>query len=162
MRNAIVVMMTTALVSPAAADWQYSRWGMTVDQVATASKGQLRPCTPALCDKKWTDNEEARLTGDYRSGEFKFSAAAFFSKKAVKLEWVDLELKQADQGNALLGALRSKYGEPASRSVTQIMRIEVWRDGKDQVSFVGLGIGGNFSSVSVIYRPRVTESNKGL
>lgn len=86
---------------------------MTADQVATASKGQMKRCS-AVCDKQTTSTATALLYGPYQSGNLPFTAFAFFDNQTKKLVQVSLRLDDASKGNELIGALRAKYGEPAS------------------------------------------------
>lgn len=143
------------------ADWQYTRWGMTPDQVLAASKGQLRRCDPLACKGQTSDTEAAQLFGDYQSGKFTFTAFIFFDKRSSKLSHVNIQLKTPEKANELIGALRAKYGEPSSRNVTAIMTLLVWRDQKDQISIMIIGSGPS-AQASVYYQPRATDSNKGL
>ena len=158
----IVALCAGLLTSSFAhADWQYTRWGMTVEQVSAASKGQLRACN-AACDKQSTDSEIARLYGAYRSGEFQFTAFAMFNKTTGKLAYMNLKLENTSQANALIGALRTKYGEPATRNTSQIMNMFVWREALDQIDIVVIGPGMANPHTTLAYRPRATDSNKGL
>jgi hypothetical protein len=157
-----VTVLTALLINTVAyADWQYTRWGMTVEQVAAASKGQLRLCN-AACDKQVTDGEIARLYGQYRSGEFAFTAFAMFNKTTGKLAYMNLKLDNSSQGNALIGALRAKYGEPATKTSSQLMSMFVWREARDQINIVSIGSGTADGLTTLAYRPRLSDSNKGL
>lgn len=147
-------------VASANADWQYSKWGMTVDQVLAASKGQLKKCS-AVCDKQSTDGTEAQLYGPYSSGDFEFTAFALFDKKTRKLASIRLRLDNNDKAQELMGALRSKYGEPETKSRTQVLNLAVWRSAGDQISYILIGFDNNYTG-TVSYQPRVTDSNKGL
>jgi hypothetical protein len=155
------VITALFITTGAYADWQYTRWGMTVEQVSAASKGQLRSCN-AVCDKQVTNGEIARLYGPYRSGEFQFTAFAMFDKSTNKLAYMNLKLENSLQGNALIGALRTKYGEPANQTNTQLMTMLVWRDARDQIDIVTIGPGMPDALTTLAYRPRLTGSNKGL
>jgi hypothetical protein len=69
------ITLTAFLVSAtgALADWQYTRWGMTREQVLMASRGQLRQCDDANCEEHSGKTEVARLVGDYSSGDLDFT-----------------------------------------------------------------------------------------
>ena len=148
--------------SSANADWQYSRWGMTPDQMLTASKGQLKRCDPKACAGQTTDKTAAQLFGPYQSGEFSFKSFAFFDKQTNKLAQVTLQLTTPEKANELIGALRARYGEPSSQNKTTIMTLLVWREQKDQIALMILGFGQTTNSASIIYQPRITEATKGL
>lgn len=155
MKHTLLPLVITALcATPAAADWQYTKWGMTPAQVAQASRGALQPCD-AACDRRKTATETPRLVGSYKTGEFAFTAFAIFDR-SERLSRVLLEL-HGPAGYALAAALRNKYGEPADKSRATVMDIHTWRDNKDQIQLVIIG-----DKADLTYRPRLTDSNKGL
>jgi len=160
-------MKATALITgallmsaPAVADWQYTKWGMTADQVGAASKGQMKRCS-AVCDKQTTATSTALLYGPYQSGTLPFTAFAFFDKQTKKLVQMSLRLDDSSKGNELIGGLRAKYGDPVSESKTQVLHLLVWRPAGDQIDLTRIGFGGDFS-YTLGYHPRATSSNKGL
>lgn len=123
-RIASAVGATLVLVNTQAhADWQYTRWGMTLEEALRASKGQLDQCNPVLCAKHSSEGEEAKLYGSYTSGDFTFSAVVLFNKKTERLEADSLVLTNAQRWPQLAGALRSKYGEPANRRKSAITEL---------------------------------------
>lgn len=160
MRIAIAATVLLALTSPAASDWQYTKWGMTSDQVIAASKGQMKRCS-AVCDKQRTASTTALLYGPYQSGDLPFTAFAFFDNQTKKLTSMSLRLDDPSRGPSLIGALRAKYGEPVSEDRTQVLAIMVWRPAGDQIDVTRIGFGGDYS-YTLGYHPRVTGSNKGL
>ncbi|WP_027517832.1 hypothetical protein [Bradyrhizobium sp. WSM1417] len=149
-----------ATTSAASADWQYTKWGMTVDQVVAASKSQMKRCS-AVCNKQKTANETALLYGSYQSGDLPFTAFAFFDNQTHKLAIVTLRLDDPSKGNQLIGSLRAKYGEPATNTRSQIMDFMVWRPAGDQIDITRIGFAED-QSYSLSYHPRLTNSNKGL
>lgn len=160
MRTAALIAGALLISAPAAANWQYTKWGMTVDQVAAASKGQMKRCS-AVCDKQTTSTSTALLYGPYQSGNLPFTAFAFFDNTSKKLVSISLRLDDPSKGNELIGALRAKYGEPASESRTQVLYLMVWRPAGDQIDVTRIGFGGDFS-YTLGYQPRATAANKGL
>src|SRR4051794_23971313 len=103
---------------------------MTADQLAAASKGQMKRCG-AACDKQTTSRETALSYSPYQSGEFPFTAFAFFDNQSKKLVYMNLRLDDSSKGYALIAALKAKYGEPASGSKTTLSIHHVWRGGND-------------------------------
>jgi hypothetical protein len=156
----VTVVMAGILWAPqvARADWQYTKWGMTPEQVLAASKGKLRRCSVDACKGQATDNTAAQFYGEYVAGEFFFTVYTMFDKRSNKLTSVNLILSDPAQGDSLVGSVRAKYGEPANQSRTAIMSLYVWRDQKDQISIIDIGR----SNVSLQYQPRLNEANKGL
>ena len=126
----------------------------------TASKGQLKRCS-AVCDKQTTASTTALLYGPYQSGDLPFTTFAYFDNQSKKLSHISLRLDDPSKGPSMMGALRAKYGEPASENKTQILYIAVWRPAGDQIDVTRIGFGTDFSYV-LGYHPRVTSSNKGL
>lgn len=145
---------------PAAADWQYTRWNMTPDQVMSASKGQLKRCALG-CPGQSSPKYDALLEGEYQSGEFRFKVYALFEKGTNKLSLMHLNLLQPDQAYSLIGALTTKYGKPVDGSQSQISKLSIWRDKSDQISVFVIGYQTP-KSATLSYQPRLTDSNKGL
>ncbi|MDB5615920.1 hypothetical protein [Tardiphaga sp.] len=157
MRLNLIVSILIVSITPAAADWQYTKWGMTVAQVQAASKGKLRPCD-AQCAGHSTSNATVRLRGEYNAGEFAFSTWAAFDNQG-RLNGIRLGLLDPSQVTPLIGSVRAKYGEPESGSRgSSILNISTWRDRTDQISLTVIGS----SNAELMYSPRVTPSNAGL
>jgi hypothetical protein len=136
MRLAAITAVIVLSAATAHADWQYTRWGMTPEETLAASKGKLKRCDP--CDIQTNDTAAAaQLFGPYQSGEFNFTAFAFFDKRTNKLAHVTLKLTTPEKGLDLIGTLRIRYGEPAMQSTSAVMILFVWREPKDQISIAG-------------------------
>jgi hypothetical protein len=101
----------------------------------------------------------ALLQAPYSSGQYSFNAVFTFDDDTGGLTKVELELVNTGRGYELEGALRSKYGSPASSRNGQFLSTVVWYPGNDQVSLLRLG---DNSMVSVQYVPRTNADNKGL
>ena len=140
-RNAALSLFAAIAINTAAyADWQYTKWGMAVDQVAVASKGQLRPCEPNICAGQSTNLLIAKLHGPYQSGEFKFTAFAMFSKGTDTLASVFLKLDDTSQASALLTSLQAKHGKEINKlGATDAFAIYLWRDAADQIALQVVG-----------------------
>ncbi|MFC5423239.1 hypothetical protein ACFPOB_27210 [Bosea eneae] len=105
---AVVVASLTASSLPAAADWQYTRWGMSVAEVKASA--------PGIIDAGPTDSGRAieiigypELKGSYIAGDRTFPS--YFLFKAGKLRGVTLMVSPDDETPALM-SLRSQYGRP--------------------------------------------------
>lgn len=151
--------LVVSAAGSASADWQYTRWGMTVAQVASASKGQLKECPPVACDSQGNDTTAAKLFGTYLSGEFAFTAFALFDRRSNKLMGMRLSLQTPtpERGASLAGSLRGRYGEPASEDRTALLTLMIWREKADQIAYLARP-----SSFIISYQPSITDSNKGL
>lgn len=143
-------------VVPAAADWQYTKWGMTIAQVQAVSKGKMQPCD-ARCADQNTSRSHVQLRGEHRAGEFVFNAWMGFDSQG-RLNQVSLTLLSPDQIVPLVGSMRAKYGESESGSRDALGTTRVWRDKTDQVTF--MVIGERYAGIT--YAPRVTASSGGL
>lgn len=141
----------------ARADWQYTKWGMSVDEVIASSKGEMQRCESA-CSKLQTDDEVAAASGLYQSGSFEFKAFAYFNRKTGRLSSMLLYLRDTDQGFRLQDELKAKYGRPTSQTDVSISRSTIWLTDIDKIEFSLI----YKAMVSLKYQPRVSASNKGL
>lgn len=165
------------LSSPSFADWQYTRWGMTVEEVRSASKGTAT--APAKPGKGFEgDATEGLLTAPYQAGRFSFEAEFHFSKEDHKLAYVELRLLQEDvsklsrqerrtreahlsaERRDLLDTFLQKYGKPERDQVLVsglVHRLD-WRTDVDRVSFLEIGSSG----VLLIYKQLRTSEVDAL
>lgn len=157
--KAALIIGLLSISTPATADWQYTRWGMTEAQVTTASKGKMLPCN-AECRKHSSDDLSARLFSNYTAGEYSFLAVIQFDRRTERLAAISLILKEPSQGFKLASDLRGKYGQPLTHQRTSLTEFYEWNDAKDRVSLFLIGNGP--SSATLMYRPRVTAATKGL
>lgn len=97
-----------ASVSPAAANWQFTTWGMTPDQVTTAAHGDTTPANPSTQDS--IDGDKILMEAPYSAGAFNFTAGFAFDS-TDHLDRVHLVLQSGD-AVALRAALVKKYGDP--------------------------------------------------
>lgn len=153
----IALAATIAASAPARADWQYTKWGMSIAEVVNASKGELQRCG-AACPKLQTDAEAAAVSGPYQSGPFEFKAFAYFTRGTGQLSSMLLYLKDVDQGFRLEDEMKAKYGRPTSQSDLSMSRTTIWLTETDKIEFSLI----YKALVSLKYTPRVTSSNKGL
>ena len=131
-----LIGITLLIASAAHADWQYTKWGMSPEEVVAASKGMVSRVTPEHLDRRRM--ETARIVelaenkhtlasadmllarvdttnppstmGKHDAGAFRFEAAMFFGESG--LERVRLVLKDDSQTTDLMNSLRSRYGDP--------------------------------------------------
>src|ERR1700721_2662076 len=84
----IVLALACCAVSAAKADWEYTKWGMTPQQVVSASKNVTREGSDLHPD---IDGNVSKLIAPYQSGTFHFEAQFGFDA-ADKLATVTLVL----------------------------------------------------------------------
>src|ERR1700761_6391231 len=80
--------------SAAKADWEYTKWGMSPAEVASAAKNRTKKSSDPHPD---SDGNVTRLTAPYKSGKFSFEAEFGFDK-ADRLSSVTLVLKDKREG----------------------------------------------------------------
>lgn len=128
--------------NPALADWQWTRWGMTTDQVLRASRGAARHSSPAeraslsVINNGRTDRD-AKIVGQYETDGFAFATTFMFDPRTDRLVCVYLSLRDKEQSIRLETELKRIYGAP-DRTISSSalgMRVLYW-DRQDEVSFV--------------------------
>ena len=63
----IALVLACCGASAAKADWEYTKWGMTPDQVASAAKNRTRKSSDLHPD---SDGNVTQLVAPYQSGKF--------------------------------------------------------------------------------------------
>lgn len=158
-KAAVIATSIIFFTGAAHADWQYTRWGMTIDQVAAASNGSLRPCTVKGCEGPSGGEFEPKLFGPYTSGKFNFTAFSLFDKSGG-LARIYLRLEDPAQASRLHDALTSKYGNPSTKDAG-FLHITYWQPQADRIELRSIG-DGKRKHVTLTYSPRISPSNKGL
>lgn len=133
-------LTTCLMVGPVQADWQYTRWGMTQQQVVRASRGAAK-------------HEGSKLVAPYRTGTFDFRVE--FSFEADRLASVQLKLIDPTLCPRLYASLRDRYGEPPRGG--HFVR---WDDRQSNNKIIYAGAGT--SLCSIFYGPLTSPANKGL
>lgn len=97
--------LVLALSAPgqARADWQWTKWGMTQDQLIAASEGKAHPVAGR--------SDLLRMDGAFQIGGFTFRTITFNFDASGRLEQVNLFGSDAVFADVSL-ALRSVYGPP--------------------------------------------------
>ena len=126
-----------AIANSANAGWQYTKWGMKVEQVIAASKGTARRFNDTSSDPLISDEKGA--TGSFESGGLKFAVTFYFSKNGGGLETVDLLLldPNSQKVDGLEAVLIGKYGTPYfdSGMIEGAIRNRKWSSPEARVSF---------------------------
>ena len=143
----IALALACCGASAAQADWQYAKWGMTPQQVVSASKNLTRESSDLRPD---SDGNITKLVAPYQNGKFSFEAQFGFDA-ADRLSSVTLVLNDKSAGMAmdmgadmnmnmdqggchdLLASVKTTYGPPqAGRSAHMQYIIETWQDRKNK------------------------------
>ncbi len=135
MRNTTWLIGLAALLttSPARADWQYTKWGMTPEQVVAASGGkaellpaQRRPPIPSL---------ETVASGEFQDGALTLRTT--FSFNAVGgLACVFYGVTSHDGDAAFKSSLVSRYGPPQRTSGLPAIGLQnlTWTTATDEIN----------------------------
>jgi len=124
--------------APARADWQYTRWGMTPEQVVAASHGN------ALLVPKTRKNDDRLALGIYKVGHFEFAVFFKFGKYGLS----EVELSDVRDKKEVLQALQEKYGMWSPGTI--------WIDHADNFSV------GTDEGEFTFYRPLHDVEKRGL
>ncbi len=151
----ISLVVVVGIAAPAEAHWQYTRWGMTPDQVIVASKGAASRSDPAADATLRIGTKEA--VGTYSANGQSMKASFWF--KSGKLNQVNLSSEDEDACFALNRDLVGVYGQPTSRSGGMIAT-NVWLDKArgNRIQFSNWGTAG----CDLIYAPLPTAAATGL
>lgn len=134
---ALILCVTFAFT--ATADWRYSRWGMTPQQVTAASKGQARPY---LGDPRLSDPTlSKKLEAPYVTGRFTFRAVFVFESRTNRLVAVHLVLERPELCRELWQSIIAEYGPPIAADNVGGQQ-GTWRDTskRNLVSFVSVDL----------------------
>ncbi|MER9335805.1 hypothetical protein NKJ06_17750 [Mesorhizobium sp. M0293] len=103
-------------VTVARADWQFTRWGQSPDEVLKSSKIALSQSTPE--DQAGHAipliRGAALLNGIYAAPEFKAPVWLYFADN--KLSGVYLEIADGETASLIGGRLSNQYGAPAEKN----------------------------------------------
>jgi hypothetical protein len=155
----LAAFMMFAGSSPAFADWQYTKWGMTPEQVVAASKSKAAIGSGEPGDLIRGSPLQVGAVGTYASGKWQFKAKFYFDNK--KLDFVQLNLLNGESGCGSLWAdMKSVYGKPFSESEDAITHLAIWQDEAKNNRIALFEIGR--SSCSIDYKPLKDKDNAGL
>ena len=155
----IMLALACCGASAAKADWEYTKWGMTPQQVVSASKNLAKEGSDLHPD---SDGNVTKLVAPYKSGKFSFEAQFGFDA-ADRLSSVTLVLNDKstdmDMDGPEMGAmemngksmhmdmhtdrgichdldvsLNTEHGPPPYHGASHLYAIEKWQDPKNKNS----------------------------
>jgi hypothetical protein len=143
--HAVAAGMAVLFSSAAHADWQFTKWGMTPEQVIAASGGQASAVSPTGSTAAST---LARMP--FASGDLQFTASFVFDP-ARRLNMVRLEQTKGS-GKVAYDALVAKFGEPVTgrNDAPEEIMDRYWTVGDDDIEFVYLA--GTYRG-TIVYQP---------
>jgi len=153
---AVAVVALCTLSQSGLASWQYTKWGMTVSQVRTASKGAARaPSAEDAASHSASDGSSTvELSAPYTTGTYNFTAYFSFNR-AGKLDAVQLILNEGNP-HEVVGALQRKYGR-SSNDGRGLLNAWRWMAGTDSLAATLIG-----ENLTLTYSPQHDVSEKGL
>jgi hypothetical protein len=154
----IVLALVCCGASAAKADWEYTKWGMTPQQVVSASRNLTRKSSDLHPD---SDGNVTKLVAPYQSGKFSFEAQFGFdatdrlssvtlvlNDKSAGMDMdMGADMKNMDKGvcHDLQLSVKSAYGPPQGGGAAHMQySIETWQDqnNKNNVTYTVLdGVG---------------------
>ena len=138
-------MGVSVSVIPASAHWQFTRWGMTPDQVIKASGGRAA--------WKDVDGQHQELEMDYPSGQYVLSVGFLFDPSS---HLNHVEITNTADAAALMNQLKGKYGKPAEADKDG--NGFTWFTSEDRIS--ASRVGANF--ILIGYWPKTSRDASGL
>lgn len=145
------------LTGSAHADWQYSKWGMSPEEVTTASEGlAIKPVKP----DKYDDGLVIHLlSAPYETGRFKFESKFWFDNTNSNLVMVQLDLQDINKCGLLRRELSDIYGA-SEIGLSKLVNDDKWRD-EDNGNIITLtSYDGAFCTLD--YKPIVEPGKSGL
>lgn len=164
MRAAIIITATTAIIftTAASADWQFTKWGMTPDQLKAASTTELKAVSGA--DACSACKPIPLLTGDYDAGSFQFRVLYEFAN-GTSLSMISLKTPAKSNVwgcNDLFNSLSVRYGQPMWRVPSGLtvgsLPSARWLDPKNGNTVFFLDAAGVLGDCEIEYSPLVSSS----
>lgn len=126
-------LLAAALLSfagTARADWQFTKWGMSVDQLVSASGGKAVRIPPDQIAAKSPPKGPLRCLAEvappYRIGSTDFDSGSFLFDANGRLAAINFSVR-ADKFDELQSQLTAALGRP-SASESRVFPHLIWRD----------------------------------
>ena len=142
---------------PAKADWQYTRWGMTKEEVVSASRSTVFAVTKS--EKGNASERQYLLASSYNTAGFSFQVQFFFNKQE-RLDLITLNLVPLKECESLRLKLTDIYGPPAVTNTEWVGPVSKWWD-KPNANVVTLLDSKTISLCQVMYEPYSQPGQKG-
>ncbi len=110
----LTLVATTIFASmlslPVRAEWEYTRWGMTVDELVEASKGKAKPVNPNERILSENGNKQTLLKTKWSTENHSFDVFFKFDKNDAKLS--EVVFKSTGNNEDLGIAMIERFGLP--------------------------------------------------
>jgi hypothetical protein len=113
---AAIAVLASLFSSPAWANWEYTRWGMTPEQATAASNGAVKLLPPDQRKKLPEADLEAVADGTWTDGPLKLHVGFSVDMKTGGLKCVFYNVLDETQNKLLKEAMVKRYGAPQSTS----------------------------------------------
>jgi hypothetical protein len=107
-----VFAVSCAVCAGAHADWEYTKWGMTPEQVAAASKGEVKVLPPDKRRKVEEAHMESGAEGTHAAGPLKVKVGFSFDTQTGGLICVSYGVDRGAENDALKDWMVKQYGPP--------------------------------------------------
>lgn len=171
--RSVAIFLIVLATSKAHADWQYTKWGMTPDQVVAASGGKAVMILPDDKLAKSDLQSKSKVRADYATNELSFRS--YFEFGPSGLEAVRLKPINDDAIYRANSLIESVYGKPIFDTTlwnptrTCLTTQRKWRDepgGNDVLVFIYSCIKTHISNRSfigsIVYTPIRSKQSTGL
>jgi hypothetical protein len=118
---------------PAAADWQYTKWGMTPEEVVKASGGLVREVpNPAKAG-----SELLAVWGRHTAGDLEFTVSFGFLDGKLNSVLLVFQKREMQNCEDVASALEVKYGPPDINEADGLSKRMIWpkREGEAGIMF---------------------------
>lgn len=123
-KTALTLLVATAVATPAQADWQWSRWGMTIEQLRAAAPYPLMPFSMPDIDR---DDSVSRIGGSHAVSGRRFAVVFRFSS-ADALNAVLLMPNDNSLCPTLISELTNANGQPIATHADRYSHSVRWRN----------------------------------
>ena len=141
-----LIVLCLFVSQSAGANWRYTTWNMTPDEVVGASSDQATLLNPPI------ETQSGLLTsavGRYETGPFVFEVSFLFRAADQVLERVVLHLEDNSSASQLYQSLVATYGDPEISEIKPILVGEshtaTWKNSDDNNLIVYFGIGDYYA-----------------
>ncbi len=156
--SALALSALACSALPAAADWQYTQWGMTPGQVRAASNDVAQPNPDRKLD---ADGLKADLTAPYQGAAIPFTAVFLFDAPG-KLQVVTLNPVGGIACPVIVQALAANHGPPEGKADMVQARTLRWDDTDNDNLVVYLDLGQGNCAIQYSKLPLTQPDGKGL
>ena len=156
--TALATCASACLAAPAAAEWQYTLWGMSAAEVQAASEGGARPNLDRTLD---AGGLKAELTAPYQGEQVLFTAVFLFDE-TEKLRVVTLKPIGEAACPAIVQILSANHGMPEGRADMIHATTLRWDDTDDDNLIVYADLGPGDCTIQYSELPPTQPDGKGL